>query len=38
MRKAYEPPRVIHTEKIETRAISCAKGDGNLCPSGPIQS
>ena len=38
MKKIYERPAVIHTEKLEARAVTCAKGDDNTCPSGPVQS
>ena len=37
-RKDYFPPKVVHTEKIETRAVACSKGDEAHCGSGPIQS
>ena len=37
-RKPYDPPRILHTEKIETRGgIVCQKADTNCLP-GPIQS
>ena len=36
-RKEYFPPKVIHTEKIETRAVSCNLADDSCAP-GPIQS
>ncbi len=39
MKKVYEKPAIIHTEKIEARATSCAKGDEACRVSGgPIQS
>ena len=38
MKKTYEKPAVIHTEKLEARAVSCAKADDALCGGGPIQS
>jgi hypothetical protein len=37
-RKEYYPPRIVHTEKIETRAVVCSKSDDLSCSSGPIQS
>lgn len=37
-RKEYYPPMVVHTEKIETRAVTCAKSDDAHCGAGPIQS
>jgi len=39
MRKPYEKPRIIYSEKIEARAVDCAKQGGNPgCVSGPITS
>jgi hypothetical protein len=38
MKKNYERPEILHTEKLEARAIACAKADENACPAGPIQS
>lgn len=39
MKKSYERPAIIHTEKLEARAVACAKAD-NVCNTngGPIQS
>lgn len=39
MKKTYERPAVIHTEKLEARAITCNKAD-DACGStgGSIQS
>lgn len=37
-RKDYFPPKIVHTEKIETRAVACAMGDEAHCGAGPIQS
>lgn len=37
-RKEYFPPRVVHTEKIETRAVTCAQATDAQCGAGPIQS
>jgi hypothetical protein len=40
MKKVYEKPAIIHTEKIEARAVSCAKDSSTVsgCESGPITS
>lgn len=39
MKKTYEKPAIIHTEKIEARAVSCAKSDsGCQASGGPITS
>ena len=38
MRKAYERPAIVHTEKLEARASTCSKVDNNTCPGGPVQS
>ena len=40
MKKSYERPAVLHTEKLEARAVACAKAsDGTpSCSAGPIQS
>jgi hypothetical protein len=37
MKKSYERPAIVHTEKLEARALSCSKQDAT-CGSGPIQS
>ena len=37
-RKEYFPPKIVHTEKIETRAVSCAMASDGACSAGPIQS
>ena len=37
-KKTYEAPAVIHTEKLEARAVVCAKADDTACAAGPIQS
>jgi hypothetical protein len=39
MKKTYEKPAIIHSEKIEARAVSCAKSD-SACQAngGPITS
>ena len=40
MKKSYERPAIVHTEKLEARAVVCAKaGEGApSCVGGPIQS
>lgn len=38
-RKAYEPPVICWTEKLEGRAVVCSKADDQTCgPGGDIQS
>lgn len=37
--KEYFPPKIVHTEKLEARAVTCAMADDASClPPGPIQS
>ncbi len=38
MTKAYEKPRVIFAEKVEARAVTCAKATDTACAAGPVQS
>ena len=38
MKKTYERPAIVHTEKLEARAVVCMKADSNACAAGPIQS
>jgi len=38
MKKTYERPAIIHTEKLEARAVMCMKADESCGPGGPIQS
>lgn len=38
MKKPYVSPCILHTEKLEARAVACSKADDIACPSGPIQS
>lgn len=39
MKKNYERPAIIHTEKLEARAVQCMKADdGCGADMGPIQS
>ncbi len=37
MKKAYEKPAIVHTEKIEARAVTCSKST-DVCAPGPITS
>jgi hypothetical protein len=41
MKKKYERPAIVHTEKLEARATTCAKSDSGCQTggqTGPIQS
>ena len=38
MKRVYEKPAVVHTEKIEARAVNCAKSSTTACTDGPITS
>lgn len=38
MKKTYERPTIVHTEKLEARAVVCSKADATNCPGGPISS
>jgi hypothetical protein len=39
MKKSYEKPAIIHSEKIEARAVTCSKSDAACqANSGPISS
>ena len=40
MKKAYEKPAIVHTEKIEARAVTCAKDSATTggCEAGPFSS
>jgi len=38
MKKTYEKPAIIHTEKIEARAVSCGKADDACQALGPARS
>jgi hypothetical protein len=38
MKKTYEKPMIVHTEKLEARAVVCSKADDTGCAAGPIQS
>lgn len=37
MKKTYEKPMIVHTEKLEARAVACSKST-DACGAGPIQS
>jgi hypothetical protein len=38
MKKTYERPAIVHTEKLEARAVVCMKDNDTTCGSGPVQS
>ena len=38
MKKSYEKPAIIHSEKIEARAVSCSKSDQACQAIGPVAS
>jgi hypothetical protein len=38
MKKTYESPAIIHTEKLEARAVNCNKADDSCNGGGAIQS
>jgi hypothetical protein len=38
MKKPYQKPAIVHSEKIEARAVACAKEAGTCDSSGPITS
>ena len=40
MKKTYDRPAIIHTEKLEARAVSCMKSDDSCANGGmgPLQS
>ena len=38
MKKAYEKPAIIHTEKIEARAVTCSKSTDQCKAIGPATS
>lgn len=35
MKKTYEKPAIVHTEKLEARAIACGKADDTTCGASP---
>jgi hypothetical protein len=39
MKKTYERPAIVHTEKLEARAVTCSRqGANDPACTGPIQS
>jgi hypothetical protein len=38
MKKPYEKPAIIHSEKVEARAVQCSKNNDSCGPSGPVTS
>ncbi len=38
MKKNYERPEILHTEKLEARAVVCTKSDQATCGGGTVQS
>ena len=38
MKKPYVKPAIIHSEKVEARAVICSKSTDACGPSGPITS
>jgi len=39
MKRIYERPAIVHTEKLEARAVGCNKADDSCATGGdPIQS
>jgi hypothetical protein len=38
MKKTYEKPAIKHSEKVEARAVACAKQDDNDCGGMPLTS
>ena len=37
-KKPYQKPAIIHTERLEARAIACSKAVPGMCVPGPIAS
>ncbi len=37
-KKEYFSPKIVHTEKIEARAVTCLMANDATCTPGPIQS
>ena len=37
-KQEYFPPKIVHSEKLTTRATACMKSDDATCGTGPIQS
>jgi hypothetical protein len=38
MKKPYEKPAIVHSQKVEARAVQCAKANDTCSPSGPLDS
>jgi len=38
MKKPYVKPAIIHSEKVEARAVVCSKNNEACGPNGPITS
>jgi hypothetical protein len=38
MKKTYQKPAIVHSEKIEARAVACNKESGTCDSMGPITS
>jgi hypothetical protein len=38
MKKPYEKPAIIHSEKVEARAVTCSKSNDSCNAPGPITS
>jgi hypothetical protein len=38
MKKTYEKPAIIHTEKIEARAVTCTKNNDSCLSTGGMLS
>jgi len=37
-KKEYFSPKIVHTEKMTSRAVTCSKADQGSCGVGPLQS
>jgi hypothetical protein len=38
MKKSYEKPAIIHSEKVEARAVQCSKASDQCGTTGPVTS
>jgi hypothetical protein len=38
MKKPYEKPAIIHSEKVEARAVQCSKSTDSCGATGPVTS
>jgi hypothetical protein len=38
MKKPYEKPAIVHSEKVEARAVQCSKATDSCGPGGPVTS